>query len=301
MRSSGAEFHQSGNERKEISLNAQPNRPDDSPRILLVDDDPTFSSFAMWVLARAGFSVELAPTGRAGLVASAKQRFSLIFLDLVLPDLDGLQVLRSIVQKPYVWHPPVVLISGLGSIPSAVEAVQLGAKTFIEKPLTAHDLTSAAARHLVSPPTEGMSIGSEAQEIVSWMRDVIFADSDTPTVGEWAQRCGTTEMRLFAHCRKLDLKAKRLLELSRLLRAMMLASGDISPVGYFKFTADPRTVRALLHRAGLQAADLETPDLDTFFAKQRLLQEPRLIAEILSLLRQAAPPGQAAVNRRPTF
>jgi DNA-binding response OmpR family regulator len=264
------------------------NSPAGSPRLLLIDDDPTFSTFALQAFARAGLSADLAPTGHAGLQALAHQRFLLVFLDLVLPDINGLEVLRSIGQTPLPWRPPVVLISGLGSIPEAVAAVHSGARTFIEKPLTADDLVSTALTHMVSLPTDEPPIGSDAQQIAQWMAEAVFASVDIPTVGAWAQRCGITEMTVFARCRKLDLKAKRLLELSRLLRVMMLASGRTSRVKYFKYTTDPRTVRALLDRAGLQAADLDTLDLDTLLAKQRLLQEPRLIAEILGLLRGGA-------------
>lgn len=276
-------------------MTGQPNNsPADSPRLLLIDDDLTFSTFALQAFARAGLSADLAPTGRAGLETLAHRRFSLVFLDLILPDMNGLEVLRSIGQIPLARRPPVVLISGLGSIPSAVNAMHLGARTFIEKPLTADDLVSAALTHLVSLPTDGKPVGRDAEELAQWMAEAVFAPVDVPTVDAWARRCRISDMTLFARCRKLDLKAKRLLDLSRLLRAIKLTSGNTSRVKHFKKTADPRTVRALLDRAGLKAADLDTLDFDTFLAKQCLLQEPGLIAEILGLLRGGTDPLRQA-------
>lgn len=115
-------------------------------RLLLIDDDPTFSGFIAQGLERAGLSMSVAPTGQSGLDALQATRFSLVLLDLVLPDINGLDLLRRLRSSRH--SPPVLLISGLGTIRSAVDAIRLGALDFIEKPLNIEDLVDVIRSHL---------------------------------------------------------------------------------------------------------------------------------------------------------
>jgi len=103
--------------------------------ILVVDDDKTFRDLLTDVLQFEGFSVFSAENGQSALTALATNHADLMLLDLVLPDMDGIEVLqRALAMKPGLT---VIMISGQGTIQRAVAATKLGAYDFLEKPLEA--------------------------------------------------------------------------------------------------------------------------------------------------------------------
>ena len=104
-------------------------------RILVVDDEAGIRESLGKILRYEGFEVDEAPDGPTALALLARQRFDLIFLDIKMPGMDGLEVLiRLVAEDPRV---PVVIISGHGSVDTAVQATKLGAFDFLEKPLDA--------------------------------------------------------------------------------------------------------------------------------------------------------------------
>jgi two-component system nitrogen regulation response regulator NtrX len=114
------------------------------PRILIVDDEPGIRQSLSGVLEDEGFSPSAVETGAECLEALFRERFELIFLDVWLPDIDGLEVLTRIGEVPSPERPAVVMISGHGNIETAVRATKLGAFDFLEKPLTIEKVTVVA-------------------------------------------------------------------------------------------------------------------------------------------------------------
>jgi two-component system nitrogen regulation response regulator NtrX len=104
--------------------------------ILIVDDEPGIRQSLTGVLEDDGFEVEAVPSGEACLEALARRSFTLVFLDVWLPGIDGLDTLARIQEVPFEDRPVVVMISGHASIDTAVRATKLGAFDFLEKPLT---------------------------------------------------------------------------------------------------------------------------------------------------------------------
>ncbi len=106
--------------------------------ILLVDDDHTFSTLMGDVLQFAGFNVTLAGDGESALKLLESQQFDLALLDILLPDINGVDVL----QKALALQPDltVIMISGGKEIKPAVDAIKHGAYDYIEKPLDAQRL-----------------------------------------------------------------------------------------------------------------------------------------------------------------
>ncbi len=102
--------------------------------ILIVDDEKNIRSSLRGVLEDEGFKVDLAASGEAGLEAVQKKEFDLVLLDVWLPGMDGLETLRRIKESDH--SPLVVMISGHGTIETAVKCTKLGAFDFIEKPLS---------------------------------------------------------------------------------------------------------------------------------------------------------------------
>jgi len=117
-----------------------------APAILLIDDDPTVRDSCSQVLVRAGYRVATASTGEEGLERFGSEPFFTVLLDLKLPGMGGLDVLRRIRETSL--ETPVVIITGYASIESAVEAVKQGAFDYLAKPFTPDELRLAVRRAL---------------------------------------------------------------------------------------------------------------------------------------------------------
>jgi two-component system, NtrC family, nitrogen regulation response regulator NtrX len=103
------------------------------PRILVIDDEAAIRESMRMILEYEGYECLLAPTGQEGLVLIERESPDLVFLDIKMPGMDGLDVLGRVKAQNETL--PVVIISGHGTVSTAVEATKLGAFDFIEKPL----------------------------------------------------------------------------------------------------------------------------------------------------------------------
>jgi two-component system nitrogen regulation response regulator NtrX len=103
------------------------------PRLLVIDDEAAIRDSLKMILEYEGYEVLTAPTGEDGIAQAEREAPDLIFLDIKMPGMDGLEVLQRL--RHLVEATPVVVISGHGTVSTAVEATKLGAFDFIEKPL----------------------------------------------------------------------------------------------------------------------------------------------------------------------
>ena len=103
-------------------------------RILVIDDEAAVRDSLRMILEYDGYECILAPSGQEGLSAIERESPELVFLDVKMPGMDGLEVLRAIGEQDEMV--PVVMISGHGTVSTAVEATKLGAFDFLEKPLS---------------------------------------------------------------------------------------------------------------------------------------------------------------------
>ena len=102
-------------------------------RLAIVDDEEIVCRRLRKTLAREGFEVEAFLTGRSFLERMVQQPFDIVFLDLRLPDLDGLEILTRI--KSLRSETEVIMVTGDGSVPTAIEAIQNGAYHYLTKPV----------------------------------------------------------------------------------------------------------------------------------------------------------------------
>lgn len=102
-------------------------------KILIVDDEAAIRSALKEVLEYEGFTISEAPDGETALKMVLKESFDLIFCDIKMPKLDGLDFLSELKKEEI--QVPVVMITGHGTIDTAVEAIKRGAYDFIQKPL----------------------------------------------------------------------------------------------------------------------------------------------------------------------
>jgi two-component system nitrogen regulation response regulator NtrX len=110
-------------------------------RILIVDDEPGIRDSLAGVLEDEGYSCSTVGSGEDCLAALARESFEAVLLDVWLPGMDGLETLSRIQEIPFADRPEVVIISGHGTIETAVKATKLGAFDFLEKPLTIEKVT----------------------------------------------------------------------------------------------------------------------------------------------------------------
>src|SRR3984885_6678744 len=115
-------------------------------RILIVDDEPGIRQSLGAILEDESFHVEAVDNGEACLELLGRSLFELVILDIWLPGVDGLETLDRIQRIPPTDRPEVVVISGHGTIETAVKATKLGAYDFLEKPLSI-DRVLLAVRH----------------------------------------------------------------------------------------------------------------------------------------------------------
>lgn len=116
----------------------------DSPgrRILLIEDEPVIGTLVVRALSAAGYTVDCAETGTDGLKHAATGDYHLVLLDLVMPDLDGREVLRRLLAV----HPdqPVVVLSYRTDVADKVECLDLGARDYLTKPFALDELVARA-------------------------------------------------------------------------------------------------------------------------------------------------------------
>ena len=115
-------------------------------KVLIIDDETQILDSLSSILKDDGFQVFTARDGREGLELFDAVKPSIVLLDIWMPDLDGLQVLKMIKEKEK--DAIVIVISGHGTISTAVEAVKVGAYDFLEKPLSIDKVLEVISRGL---------------------------------------------------------------------------------------------------------------------------------------------------------
>jgi two-component system nitrogen regulation response regulator NtrX len=116
------------------------------PKVLIVDDEEAIRNSLRMTFEYEGFYCLLAANAPAALKIAEKDEPDLVFLDIKMPQMDGLEALKKLREMPS--PPPVVMLSGHGTIATAVEATKLGAFDFIEKPPEAERLMVVARNAL---------------------------------------------------------------------------------------------------------------------------------------------------------
>ena len=121
--------------------------------ILLVEDHAESRSSLAWVLEKNGYAVRQAPNGRAAVAAARRETLHAIVLDLKLPDMEGTAVLDAVLEQ----HPglPAVVVTGFGTIDTAVEAMKRGAADFLTKPIDTDGLLATLAREIERASASG--------------------------------------------------------------------------------------------------------------------------------------------------
>jgi signal transduction histidine kinase len=121
----------------------------ETPRILLIDDDPFARAFAAGVLASAGFEIIEATSGQEGLALAQAQRPLLVVCDIEMPGLDGYATLQAMRQNPTTCDVPFIFLTVHDDRDAMRRGMELGADDYLTKPFNAEELRKAVRTRLV--------------------------------------------------------------------------------------------------------------------------------------------------------
>jgi DNA-binding NtrC family response regulator len=180
--------------------------------ILVVDDEPDIRDLVREILEDEGYRVSVAENGEAARAAFARGAPDLVLLDIWMPDVDGITLLRE-------WSSgdgpdcPVVVMSGHGTVETAIEATRLGAHDFVQKPISLARLLAIVGQALESgrrkpksiapqaAPAASEPIGTSAVMQVLRGKAEQAAQHDLPVLITGEKGCGRENLARFIHKR----------------------------------------------------------------------------------------------------
>jgi DNA-binding NtrC family response regulator len=160
-------------------------------KILIIDDEESIRDGCVQVLSRKGYHVESTGDALQGLELALRNVHDLILLDIRMPGMDGLEILKKVKGEKNIFA-KVIIITGYGSIPISVEAMRHGAFNFLTKPYSASDLREAVEEALIRCDTgvteKGLSVlignSDYMNELKESIRRIAQTDSTVLVTGE---------------------------------------------------------------------------------------------------------------------
>jgi DNA-binding response OmpR family regulator len=116
------------------------------PRILIVEDEPNIGESLSFILRKAGFEIDVVADGADGLDRLRRESFAAVILDLMLPGLNGLEVLKSIRADRHLAALPVMVLTARGQAADRRTAEAVGASVFVTKPFSNSEVVSHICR-----------------------------------------------------------------------------------------------------------------------------------------------------------
>ncbi|MBI3075647.1 MAG: response regulator [Deltaproteobacteria bacterium] len=163
-------------------INAQASGPGVHPggaaRVLVVDDHPEMAELLGQYLSGEGYEVEICRDGKAALGRLRAQRYDLVLTDLKMPGTDGLAVAREArAMDPEVR---LVIMTGYGSVESAVEALKVGANDYLRKPFTLPEVGILVARTLETRRLQQTAREAELWQQLTRLQEDLYSDEHEP-------------------------------------------------------------------------------------------------------------------------
>ncbi|MEN0067136.1 MAG: response regulator transcription factor [Myxococcota bacterium] len=144
-------------------------------RVLVIDDDPGLRELLAEYLGSRGFDVHTAADGPSGLEAAQRPEFDAVILDVMLPGLDGIGVLRGLRATSQV---PVIMLTARGDDVDRIVGLELGADDYLPKPFNARELVArlqaVLRRTHGPPPTSGQTLRAGGLVVDPDRRQVIL-------------------------------------------------------------------------------------------------------------------------------
>jgi len=130
---------------------------DKKEKILIADDMETFLKLEKMLLEHAGFEIIMAKSGAEALKKIQTEKPSLVFLDLVMPDITGDTICRFVKTNKSLQHIPVIMVTTKSDVESKDRCLQAGCDDFLTKPITKRDLLDKINRFFKGAPLERRS------------------------------------------------------------------------------------------------------------------------------------------------
>jgi len=202
--------------------------------ILVVDDELDILNLLDYTLSRAGFNVITAHDGPEALTMAFKKAPSLIVLDIMLPDMDGTDVLKRLKDNSATRHIPVIMLTAKGDEIDKIVGLELGAEDYVTKPfsprefilrvkavlkrvnsgevedktISHREITIDIERHKVSVDGKPISLSTKEfkllKKLMSSSGRVLSRDGLLDSV--WGEDCYVTERTVDTHIRRLRVK-----------------------------------------------------------------------------------------------
>ena len=212
-------------------------------RVLVVEDEDDIAEVLRYNLIKEGFEVEVQPRGDTALEVLRKKPPSLLLLDLMLPGLDGLEIMRMLRRDPKTATLPVIMLTAKGEDVDRIVGLELGADDYVTKPFSPREVVlrvrGLLRRREQRSDEQILEAGSIRLDVAGHRLEI--DGTETPVTA--------TEFRLL---RELILNAGRVQTRDRLLTVVWGYSQDV----------DSRTVdthvRRLRKKLGIEAERIET-------------------------------------------
>ena len=156
--------------------------------ILVVDDEPDIRELVSEILEDEGYVVSLAEDGATARLSYARSQPDLVLLDIWMPDVDGISLLKE--WSTVGLNCPVVIMTGHGSLETAVEATRLGAHDFVQKPISLATLLAIVKSALASRPSGAATSKHDSAPAVVDVRKIEVA----APLATALRTCGTVAM-----------------------------------------------------------------------------------------------------------
>ena len=142
--------------------------------IMVVDDDPELVEIVRAILEQREFNVMCAYSGAQALAGLEKQKPDLIFLDIMMPEMDGLEVLRRLKAAPETSSIPVILLTALNEYEDSETGYKMGADYYIAKPFTKTQMMTAIDHLLNEGRRHYVECHSNVQEKVAIHQKIVL-------------------------------------------------------------------------------------------------------------------------------
>ena len=180
-------------------------------RILVVDDEPSVTDLLAYNLRKAHYDVSIAADGREALRLAGEFKPDLILLDLMIPEVDGLDVCRELRKTSNV---PIIMITALGEETDRIVGLELGADDYVTKPFSVRELM-ARIKAVLRRALRAQNENNEPSTIISGAGNLrMDVESRTVTVADFAIELTRLEFDLL---HRLLINAGRVLTRERLL------------------------------------------------------------------------------------
>lgn len=156
------------------------------PTILIIEDQPDMRHNLATILRMENYTVLTASTGREGLACAIEEKPDLILCDVMMPEMNGHEVLQALREHPTIAATPFVFLTAKGEIRDMRTGMNMGADDYLTKPVTATDLLASVAARLERPqrvadgggfapdfssskPLEALGLTPREAEVLLWV------------------------------------------------------------------------------------------------------------------------------------